>query len=248
MKSLLLAAGYGTRLYPLTKHTPKALLMVGGKPVIDYSVKQIDQIDDIDEIFLITNDRFAPQFETWAATAPTEKPISIVNDGSTTNEDRLGAIRDMALAVEQHSISDDVLVMGCDNIFEWDLEELVRFYNKKRSHVLCALYEDEKEVLSKSGVVTLDKNDKVIDFAEKPANPKSHYLVPPSYIFTPHTLPRIREYLSEENNPDAPGHFIAWLYKTENIYAFRPPGKRWNIGNRAGYEKAVKHFSPNNPG
>lgn len=218
--------------------------MVGGKPVIDYSVKQIDQIDEIDEIFLITNDRFAPQFETWLTAAPTGKPIRIVNDGSTTNENRLGAIKDIAVAIEQHNISDDVLVIGCDNIFDWELGELVRFHNEKQSTVLCAVYEEKKDVLSNSGVVAFDQADRVIDFAEKPSKPKSQYLVPPIYIFTPHTLPRIREYLSEENNPDAPGHFIAWLYKTENIYAFRPAGKRWDIGNRAGYEKAVDHFRP----
>ncbi|MFH1673946.1 MAG: nucleotidyltransferase family protein [Pseudomonadota bacterium] len=244
MKSLLLAAGYGTRLYPLTKTTPKALLMVGGKPVIDYSVEQINQVDQIDEIFLITNDRFAPQFVTWAATAPTEKPIRIVNDGTTTDENRLGAIRDIAFAMEHGDIFDPLLVMGCDNIFEWNLEALVQFYNKKHSNVLCALYEEKKEILSHSGVVSFDQDGKVIDFAEKPANPKSQYLVPPIYIFTPYTLPRIREYLSEGNNPDAPGHFIAWLHKIETIYAFRSLGKRWDIGSREGYEKAVKHFSP----
>lgn len=244
MKALLLAAGYGTRLYPLTKTTPKALLMVGGKPVIDYSVEQINQVDQIDEVFLITNDRFAPQFETWAATAPTGKPIRIVNDGTTTNKGRLGAIKDMALAIEQHGISDDLLIMACDNIFEWDLGEFVRFYNKKHSNVLCALYEEKKEVLSSSGVVAFDQDDNVIDFAEKPSRPQSHYLVPPIYILTRRTLPRIKEYLSGGYNPDAPGHFIAWLCRIEDMYAFRPPGKRWDIGSREGYEKAVKHFSP----
>ena len=166
------------------------------------------------------------------------------SDGTTTDENRLGAIKDMALAIERHSISDDVLVIGCDNIFEWHVKEFIQFYNTKRSNVLCALYEEKKEILSHSGVVVFDEDDKVIDFAEKPSTPHSHYLVPPIYILPRRTLPRIREYLSEENNPDAPGHFIAWLYKIETIYAFRPSGKRWDIGSGEGYERAVKHFRP----
>jgi len=242
MKAIILAAGYGTRLYPLTEVYAKPLLPVAGKPVIEYLLEKIKPVKQIDKIDIVVNDKFFDDFERWRDNLDFSKEIKLINDGTTSNEERLGAIADLQFTIEQSSVLDEALVLGGDNIFLFSFVEFVEFFNKKNSDSITVHELNELERLRRTGVVEINQDNKVIGFEEKPDNPKSNLASPPCYIFTNETLNEIQRYISEGNNLDAPGNFIKWLYKEKEVYAFKFSEERYDIGNLQSYQKICDIF------
>ena len=235
MKALILAAGYGTRLKPYTDHTAKPLLPIAGRPLIDHCIDWIVAADAVDEILVITNQRYWQGFQEWQEATSFPLPVTLINDGTTTNENRLGAIRDIELAIEDQRVTDDLLILGGDNIFTFELAALLRFYHEKKTPVIAAHALSDVEKLKRTGVVLLDEEARVIDFEEKPSEPKSNLAAPPLYIYPQHSLGRFKEYLANPVNPDAPGHFVAWLHQQEAVHAFPFEGDRYAIDDPETY-------------
>jgi len=235
VNALILAAGYGTRLKPYTDHTAKPLLPVASKPLIEHCIDWLAASGKVDEVLVVSNQRYWDNFQQWRRGLSSPLALTLINDGSTTNENRLGAIRDIQLAIEREALDDDLLVMAGDNIFTFALADFVRFFEAKQTPVVAAHVLGDPEKLKRTGVVQLDAHDRVIDFEEKPASPKSNLGVPPLYIYPRRSLGRFRQYLANPVNPDAPGHFIAWLHKQEAVHAFRFEGDRYAIDDAASY-------------
>lgn len=230
MKCILLCAGYATRLFPLTENFPKALLDIKeGKPLLDYTMDQINQIDQIDEIFLITNDRYYNHFLEWSKKF-NKKPITVFNDHTSSNDDRLGAIGDIQYTINQAKIDDDVIIIAGDNLFDYPLQEVVDYYNTKKASIVCGKELDNIEQLKKFAVAILDDNDKIINLEEKPANPKSNIAIYATYIYPKNIVKSIRNYLEEGNNPDAPGYFVEYLYKVKDVFVYRFKGNCYDVG------------------
>lgn len=243
MKAIVLAAGYATRLYPLTKDRPKPLLEVAGKTILDYITEKMDRVKEIDEIIIVTNDKFAGHFEEWANEADYSKKLTVVNDGTLTNETRLGAIGDIQYVIEQLGIQDDLMVLAGDNLFEFELTDYVSFYDQMKTSCIATYAEDNIEQLKRNGIAEIDENQKVIGFEEKPAEPKSKYCVPTLYILQESTLPLINQYLEEGNNPDAPGQLIPYFVQHSKVHAYLFEGKRYDIGTVESYEKVQQIFA-----
>jgi glucose-1-phosphate thymidylyltransferase len=243
MKCVVLAAGYATRLYPLTLNTPKPLLEVGGKSILDHLLSNLVRVPGLSEIVLVSNARFLAHFLRWQETAPYPVPISVFDDGSTTNEGRLGAVADLALAVSRASIADDCLVTAADNLFTFELADLVAFFRRARADTIAVHELTDLAGLRRTGVVELGADSRVLSFEEKPALPKSHWAAPPLYVYRADTLPLVTEYLDAGHNPDAPGCFVPWLLGRRPVVAFRFAGPRYDIGDRESYEAARLVFA-----
>lgn len=243
MKAILLGAGYATRLYPLTKDKAKPLLEVAGKTIIDHIVEKIINVPQIDEIIIVTNNKFASQFEEWVATSDYDMKFTVVNDGTLTNETRLGAIGDIQFVIEQENISDDLLILAGDNLFDFELSDFTNFASQKNSDALAMYIEDDMDQLRRSGVAVIDPDTQLIlEFAEKPDEPRSNYSVPTFYVLKKDSLTLIKQYLYEGNNPDAPGNFIPYLIEKNEVYAFVFEGKRYDIGTLESYDRVQKIF------
>lgn len=230
MKAVILVAGYATRLYPLTKDTPKPLLTVGGKPIIDYIVEQINKISVVDEIFVVSNHKFAAHFEEWAARKNNAKKITVLDDGTSTEETRRGAIGDIYYTITENSIDDDMVIIAGDNLFTYNLEENFDYFVEKGDDCVCVKQFNDPEMIKQLGVVLLDENNRVIDFEEKPEKPKSDKASFATYFYKRETVPLFKTYLDEGNKPDAPGNFLAWLYKRKPVYAYVMNGECYDIG------------------
>jgi glucose-1-phosphate thymidylyltransferase len=235
MIALLLAAGYATRMYPLTKDFPKPLLPVKGKPILDYVLDDLNQIPDIDRILIVSNHKFIRVFVEWLAKRPYDPKIVLLDDGSTTNENRLGAVRELTFVFQKEQVTDDILVLAGDNLYDFSMQGFLDFYKSHPTTLIMTHEEPSVEALKKTGVAVLE-GSQVIEFAEKPATPKSHHAVPPFYIYPQSVFPRFQQYLDEGNVSDAPGSFIAWLVSKEPVHAYPMPGKRIDIGDLATYE------------
>ena len=207
MKCILLCAGYATRLFPLTENFPKALLKVGGRSIIDYTLDKVNKIDDIDEIYLVTNAKYTNHFEDWASEKNNVKPITVFNDGTYSNDDRLGAIGDIQFVIDNTKLDDDILVLATDNIFEFELTDFYNFYKEKNAPCVC-VREEKYEALKRLGVAELDGDMKMIGFEEKPAEPKGKYAAYAEYIYPKAIVPEIKEYLESGNSCDAPGNLV----------------------------------------
>lgn len=242
MECILLAAGYATRLYPLTENKPKALLTMGSKTILDWVVEKIEKIDDINNIYIVTNHRFADQFEEWAKNYKGSKKAVILDDGTTNNDNRLGAIGDMKYVIDHEKIDDEIFVLASDNIFDFELTDMMDLYRAKDADVISAHYIEDLTTLQSMGVVELGNDNQVVGFVEKPKEPKSHYGAPPFYIYRKETLPLIDRYLEEGNNPDAPGHFIPWLITKTAVYAYTFDVMTIDIGTPKSYYEAQKLF------
>lgn len=229
MKCILLCAGYATRLFPLTENFPKALLEVGGRPIIDYTLDKVNKIDEIDAIYLVTNAKYAGHFSKWAEEKNNIKPITVFNDGTYSNDDRLGAIGDIYYTIQNAKIDDDILVLATDNLFEFELTDFVKFYNEKKAPVVC-VREEKYETLKRLGVAELTEDRKIIGFEEKPAEPKSKYGVYAEYIYPKEVLPKIKQYLDEGNSCDAPGNLVVYMYKQLPTYAYEFTGACYDVG------------------
>ncbi|AMB99065.1 hypothetical protein AWM75_03190 [Aerococcus urinaehominis] len=237
MKALILAAGYATRLYPLTENTPKPLLEVAGKTILDYIVEKLDQVNEIDEIIIVTNDKFAGHFQAWVDQADYSKPFKVINDGTLSNDSRLGAIGDIQFVVDQTGLHDDLMVLAGDNLFHFALSDFADFFTAKGTDVIAAYEESDHQQLLRSGVVKVDDNNQALAFEEKSSQPMSNLSVPTFYIFQADTLDLIQTYLDQGGNPDAPGHFIPYLidHKPVNVYIFT--GGRHDIGTVDSYRQ-----------
>ena len=237
MKAILLVAGYATRLYPLTENQPKPLLPVGNKPMINYIMEQIDRIKEIDEVYLISNDKFARHFEEWAKGYKTDKKIVVLNDGTTSPDTMLGAIGDINFTIEEMNIQDETMIICADNLFTYSLTDYVDFYKKVGGDCVCAKETDDIEMLKAFAVATVDENGVVTDLVEKPPVPASNLAVYGSYIYTKETMGLFKQYLAEGNNPDSPGNFPQWLYKRKPVYCFKFDGECFDIGTHKMYEE-----------
>lgn len=242
MDCILLAAGYATRLYPLTENMPKALLRMGNKTILDMVIDKIEEVDDVNNIYIVTNHKFYINFSDWANKYTGNKKIFVINDFTTSNDNRLGAIGDMQYVIENNNIDDELLVMASDNIFDFSLVDYVKMYREKNSDMICANKADDKEDLHAMGVAEIDDDGKVLSFEEKPENPKSDWGVSPFYLYKKQTAKLIKQYLDDGNNPDAPGNFIPWLLERNPVYAFTPDGMRIDIGTPKSYYAAQKLF------
>lgn len=240
MKCLILAAGYATRLYPLTENYPKPLLEVQGKTILDWLIDDMDSAGVVDEYVVISNHRFAHHFETWAAVKP--QKITVVDDGTSTNETRLGAVKDIQFAIDTLSLDDDMLVIAGDNLLDFSLTAFVAYARKKKTSCIMRYYEPSEARLVKCGVVQVDKNDKILDMAEKPAQPKTHWCCPPFYYYTKADAVLVRKGIDSGCGTDAPGSFIAWLCNQTTVHAMEMPGKRYDIGNLESYQRVQEEY------
>lgn len=230
MKCIFLCAGYATRLFPLTENFPKALLKVGGRAILDYILDEVNSIDVIDEIYLVTNAKYTPHFEEWVKDKNNKKKITVFNDETTTNDDRLGAIGDMAFTMEKANIDDDIFVIATDNLFTFSLKDFISFYNEKKSPCVCVKEEEDINLLKRVGVAKVDCDMKIVDFEEKPAEPKSKYAVYAEYVYPKEVFPIIKQYLEEGNSSDAPGNLVEYIYKKVPTYAYPFNGECYDIG------------------
>ena len=241
MKCLILAAGYATRLYPLTENFPKPLLEVKGKTILDWLIDDIDTLGAVDEYVVISNHKFAHHFDKWAA-EKTQK-VTVVDDGTSTNETRLGAVKDIQYAIDKLGFDDDMLVIAGDNLLDFSLTEFIKYAKEKNSSCIMRYYEANEQKLLKCGVVTIDENDKILEMTEKSPTPATHWCTPPFYFYTKEDAKLVQAGIDAGCGVDAPGSYIAWLCKQTDVHAMEMPGKRYDIGNLESYEKVQKEYN-----
>lgn len=243
MKCIILCAGYATRLYPLTKDTPKPLLEIAGKPMLNYIIERLEKLDVINEIIIVTNNKFFEHFNKWKETINDDR-IVVVNDQTMSNEDRLGAIGDIHYAVQERNIDDDVLIVAGDNLFEFDLEHLYLFFSEKKASVVALYDVGEKTVAAnKLGVVEIDTTSKIIDFEEKPAEPKTTLTSTACYILTKNDIRLLEKCIQEKNKPDNLGEFIKYLSQKESVYGYVFLERWFDIGTHDQLERAHEELS-----
>ena len=240
MKCLVLAAGYATRLYPLTENFPKPLLEVKGKTILDWLIDDIDTLGEVDEYIVISNHKYAHHFELWAKTKA--QKITVVDDGTETNETRLGAVKDIQYAIETLALHDDMLVIAGDNVLDFSLTELIRYAKEKQTSCIMRYYEPNGKKLLKSGVVTIDENDQVLQMTEKSPTPATHWCCPPFYYYTEKDAALVEKGIANGCGTDAPGSYISWLCEQTTVHAMEMPGKRYDIGDLASYEKVKAEY------
>ena len=246
VKLIVLGAGYATRLYPLTLNQPKPLLPVAGKPMLEHVLANLEPIRDIDHIYVVTNAKFAAHFQRWAdvyGTTHAGAPITIVNDRTTDEANRLGAIGDIDLVLTEAQIDDDISIVAGDNLFSHSLAAFGDFCAERRAPVLAVYDVGNLEEIKKYNAIEIDADDRIIFFEEKPAQPKSTLTGIALYHYPKSTLPLIRQYLAEGNNPDQPGRLVQWLYPRTPFYVWRVPGIWYDVGSKETLEEANRIFA-----
>jgi glucose-1-phosphate thymidylyltransferase len=246
MKVIILAAGYATRLYPLTLTQPKPLLPVAGKPMIDYVLDNLAPIGGIDRIYVVTNAKFAGHFQKWAdgyRAAKAKLNFIIVNDGSTDDTNKLGAIGDIHFVLESQKVEDDIIVVAGDNLFSEKLSDFGRFCREKQAPVLAVYDVGDLEQIKKYNTISLGADGRITFFEEKPKNPTSTLTGIALYFYPRATLPLIKQYIAEGNNPDQPGRLIQWLYQRLPVYTWKVPGLWFDIGAKESLEEANRIFA-----
>lgn len=229
MKAIILAAGYATRLYPLTENLPKPLLPVGGKPILDWLIEDLSTV--VDEFIVVTNHKFSSIFESWAAE---KQNVRVLDDGTESNETRLGAVKDIQLAY--WGIEDDIFVMAGDNVLDFSLVPFIRFAQERGTSCVMCHVENDLAHLQRTAVITVDTNQRITSYEEKPREPKGYLAVPPFYYYRHGDLNRIAEALDNGCGYDAPGSFAAWLSGKVDMHAWLMSGKRHDIGDMKSYE------------
>lgn len=242
MKAIILCAGYATRLYPLTKHTPKPLLQVKGKAIIDYIVDEICTIDDVTDIYVISNGLFYDQFLEWSIYANCSKSVHILNDFTTSNEGRLGAIGDINLCIDSFAIDDDLLIIAGDNLFDFSLLDAYNKFKQKNKDLLCVKRLESKEQLRNFAVATVNSNNVITNIIEKPEQPESNIACFATYFYKKDTVSLFKKYLDEGNNKDAPGYFVEYLHKIKEVYAYEFDGNCYDIGTLEAYNEIKDTF------
>lgn len=241
MKCLILAAGYATRLYPLTENFPKPLLKVGDKTILDWLVDDIDTANVIDEYVVISNHKYAHHFDDWAKTK--KQKVTVLDDGTSTNETRLGAVKDVQFAIDTLSLDDEMLVIAGDNVLDFSLTAFIRYAKERNASCVMRYFEPDSQRLLKSGVVTVDEQDKILSMTEKSPTPATHWCCPPFYYYTKEDAKRVKKGIECGCGTDAPGSYIAWLCTQTTVYAMEMPGKRYDVGNFESYEKVKAEYT-----
>jgi glucose-1-phosphate thymidylyltransferase len=246
MKVIILAAGYATRLYPLTLTRPKPLLPVAGKPMIDYVLDNLAPIGGIDRVIIVTNAKFAEQFQKWADDYRASKSpldFTIVNDRSTDDSNKLGAIGDLNLVITEEKLDDDVIVVAGDNLFSEPLTAFGKYCEDKKEPVLAVYDVGSLEDIKKYNAITFDSTGKITFFEEKPKQPSSTVTGIALYYYPKKTVPLIKQYIAEGNNPDQPGRFVQWLYTRTPVYVWHVPGLWYDIGSKETLDEANRIFA-----
>ena len=240
MKSIILAAGYATRLYPLTENYPKPLLEIGRNTILGRLLDDIDTIPEVTENIIVTNGKFAPIFEFWAKG---RKNVKVLNDDTYTNETRLGAVKDLILAINKNGIEDDILVLAADNILDFSLKGFVEEFHRKGTSMIMCHHEPEIYKLQRTGVIEVDADFRVLQMQEKPEVPVSHWAVPPFYIYRKEDLPLIKDAMSHGCGFDAPGNLAHYLTDASVLHAWPMPAGRFDIGSLDTYEEAKRKYA-----
>lgn len=240
MKCLILAAGYATRLYPLTENFPKPLLQVGEKTILDWLVDDIDTAGLVDEYVVISNHKYAHHFEDWAKTKAMK--VTVVDDGTSSNETRLGAVKDIQFAIDSLELDDDMLVIAGDNVLDFSLTRFLAYAKEKGTSCIMRYFEGARQKLVKCGVVQVDGEDRILGMEEKPAQPKSNWCCPPFYYYTREDARLVAKGIEAGCGTDAPGSYIAWLCTQTPVYAIEMPGKRFDVGNLESYQKIREEY------
>jgi len=239
MKAIILAAGYATRLYPITIEKPKTLLEIGKKRILDLIIEKIPE--EISDIYVITNSKFYSLFEKWQKENP-DANINLINDGTTSEQNKLGAIRDMHTALLQGK-EDDALVLASDNLFDFELDEALELFKKKNRDVIIVYDIQDKSKAARFGVLSIDENKKIIKFEEKPKQPETALVSTALYFFTKESLKLLPDYINETKDNDGPGYFVKWLASRKDVYVSIANGKWYDIGTLETYEEAKRVFS-----
>lgn len=243
MKAIILAAGYATRLYPLTKNQPKPLLQVGNQTMLDSIVEKMVAVDEIDEIFIVTNDKFHEHFENWVGQANYDIRLTVINDGTLSNEDRLGALGDIQHVINTAHVQEDLMIVAGDNLFGFSLVDLVTFYKNHDGNAISIYKEADSAQLIRGGTADIDNEGRVIGFEEKPEVVNYPYAVPTFYIIQKEDLHLFNAYQEEGNNMDANGNFIPYLLDHSKVYGFVFDEYRYDIGTLESYEQVQKLFA-----
>ncbi len=253
MKALILAAGYATRLYPITANTPKPLLKLKNRPIIDYILDRIEQVGDIDQINVVSNNKFFSQFEEWVAPKRLNAPnrFVLINDGSNTVDDRLGAVGDINLAIKKSGINDDLLVVGGDNMFDFNLNDFVRFgHSNKPSHSICLYLPNNHTDYTRFGIAQISECAQILSFEEKPKQPKSNLIGTCIYYIPKEKISLLDRYLSEGNHNDTTGSYVRWLVQNDKVFGRICDGAWFDLGDFDAISEALIHLNNhvNTPG
>ena len=240
MKCMILAAGYATRLYPLTENFPKPLLKVGEKTILDWLIEDIHTSGQVDEYIVISNHKFAHHFQAWAEAHPL--PITVVDDGTSSNETRLGAVCDIQFAIDKLGLDDDLLIIAGDNVLDFSLVSFLDYARAKNTSCTMRYYEADAGRLTRSGVSELGEGDVLLSLEEKPAEPKSNWCTPPFYFYKAADVRRIREAIAAGCGTDAPGSLVAWMCAHSTLHSMEMPGKRYDIGNLESYRQVQETY------
>lgn len=240
VEAVVLAAGYGTRMGPVGRHLPKGLLPLGGRPLLDHLVDRVAETERVEELHLVTNRRFVERFRSWRRGRALPFPVTVIDDGTSRPDERLGAVGDLALAVESADPDGPMLVAGSDNVFDFPLRGLLERFAERpgADAVVTVVAEDDPVRLESSGVPEVDGAGRVVAFHEKPDDPPAPALAPPLYLFGREVLGDVPRYLGEGRDPDAPGHFLEWLVRRRSVHAWEAPGRRHDVGTPERYAAA----------
>ena len=238
MTSIILAAGYATRMYPLTLNYPKPLLEVGGKKIIDWLIEDLEK-SGVERTVVVSNHKFISQFQAWAEG---RENIIVLDDGSEDNDHRLGAVKDIEFAIEKANIDDDIVVLAGDNVLNFSLSSFIEYGRKRKTSCIMRHEEKDENKLRKTGVIEINEDELVLNMEEKPKEPKSNWAVPPFYYYTKEDKDLIKEGIASGCGTDAPGSFVSWLVKTRPVHAYRMIGERFDVGSIEGYEKIKKEY------
>jgi glucose-1-phosphate thymidylyltransferase len=242
VKAVVLAGGYATRLYPLTRDRPKHLLEVGGRPILELLLERLP-LDELDAVYVVTNAKFAERFREWAESYPAD--VIVLDDGTTSEDDRLGAIGDLQLAIEREGLDDDLIVAAGDSIFTERLDDFARF-GLERDAAAIAVYDiGDLEEMKRLSSIGVDEESRLVTFEEKPEKPESTLAGIALYFYPRAVLPLVSRYLEEGNNPDQPGRLIGWLYERTPVFAWRVPGRWFDIGTPETLAEAEQLFETN---
>jgi len=249
-KVIILCAGYATRLYPLTENMPKPLLPIGNRPILEWILERVEKVDGVETVYLVSNHKFAGHFESWSAKAKYPWSVEVVNDHTMNNETRLGAIGDLAYVIQTKQLPpSDLLVIAGDNFFDFDLVSFVDFGKKKRPHGVIAVYDvGDRELAKRYGLVRTDLEGKILEFQEKPPEPKTTLASSGIYWLPKETGSLLDRYITSGHNVDQPGHYMRWLAETSGLFAYSLKGKWLDIGDLDSYQKANAIVNtPTNP-